>query len=365
MNHSRNYVLQNYRTFKPIQNHYFCNMNFLIYFLFFLLFTLQSCTDKPKNQQNASNLSLDSLLLRHPDSLELIIRHGNQAMSKMDYATAMADGAKAFRIDSSRLECRLLYAEALINKSNKSVADIFNAKRNYLFIIKMDTKNPKALVGLANAYCLLEDHDSAFKYIEQALKINPRFRDAYILKGSIYRLLGNFKLAVSSYETAVQQDPEFYQGYIMLGALYEWKQDPLCIEYYTTAYQLQPKNPDVIYSLAYAKQLFGKEAEAKGLYRKMIRIDSKCFIAYFQIGYMKQFSENDLDSALFYYDKTLEINNKHIESYHNIGLIYEDKKDITNALFSYAKVLKYNPEYTLSLERVAILKKKLWLKQKR
>ena len=38
--------------------------------------------------------------------------------------------------------------------------------------------------------------------------------------------------------------------------------------------------------------------------------------------------------------------------------INEEKKDITNALFSYAKVLKYNPEYTLSLERVAILKKK-------
>jgi tetratricopeptide (TPR) repeat protein len=333
-------------------------MNFLIYFLFFLLFTLQSCADKGKNSKNDRNLSLDSLLVRYPDSLELIIRHGNQAISKMEYASAMADGAKAFRMDSTRLDCRLLYAEALINKSNRLVADIFNAQRNYLIIIKKDTKNPKALVGLANVYCILEDYDSAFKFINKALKINPRFRDAYILKGSIYRLLGNFKLAVSSYETAVQQDPEFYQGYIMLGSLYEWKQDPLCIEYYTTAYQLQPKNTDVIYSLAYAKQLFGKDAEAKGLYRKMIRLDSLYYVAYFQIGYIKQFSENELDSALFYYDKTLEIENKHIESYHNIGLIYEDKKDITNALFSYAKVLKYNPEYTLSLERVAILKKK-------
>jgi len=90
----------------------------------------------------------------------------------------------------------------------------------------------------------------------------------------------------------------------------------------------------------------------------MIRLDSLYYVAYFQIGYIKQFSENELDSALFYYEKTLEIENKHIESYHNIGLIYEDKKDITNALFSYAKVLKINPEYALSLERVAILKKK-------
>jgi tetratricopeptide (TPR) repeat protein len=333
-------------------------MNFIIYFIAFLLLMLQSCTDKGKNIKNDSNLSIDSLLSRYPDSLELIIRHGNQAISKMDYSTALADAAKAFRLDSSRLESRLLYAEALINKSNRLVADVYTAQRNYLIVTKKDTKNPKALVGLANVYCILEDYDSAFKYINEALKINARFRDAHILKGSIYRLLGNFKLAASSYETAVQHDPEFYQGYIMLGALYEWKQDPLCIEYYTTAYQLQPKNADVLYSLAYAKQLFGKESEAKALYRKMIRLDSLYYVAYFQIGYIKQFSENDLDSALLYYDKTLEINNKHIESYHNIGLIYEEKKDITNALFSYAKVLKYNPEYTLSLERVAILKKK-------
>ena len=77
-------------------------MNFLIYFLFFLLFTLQSCADKGKNSKNDRNLSLDSLLVRYPDSLELIIRHGNQAISKMEYASAMADGAKAFRMDSTR-----------------------------------------------------------------------------------------------------------------------------------------------------------------------------------------------------------------------------------------------------------------------
>ena len=110
-------------------------MNFLIYFLVFFLLTLQSCADKGKNSKNDRNLSLDSLLVRYPDSLELIIRHGNQAISKMEYASAMADGAKAFRMDSTRLECRLLYAEALINKSNRLVADIFNAQRNYLIII--------------------------------------------------------------------------------------------------------------------------------------------------------------------------------------------------------------------------------------
>jgi tetratricopeptide (TPR) repeat protein len=54
----------------------------------------------------------------------------------------------------------------------------------------------------------------------------------------------------------------------------------------------------------------------------------------------------------------LDIQPKHIQSLHNIGLIYEDKNDLTNALFSYAKVLKIDPEFELTKERVEILKKK-------
>ena len=90
----------------------------------------------------------------------------------------------------------------------------------------------------------------------------------------------------------------------------------------------------------------------------MIKLDSTYYEANFQLGYIKQFTDLDLDSALYFYNAALDIEPRHIESNHNMGLIYEEKKDITNALFSYAKVLKYNPEYKLTKERVAVLKKR-------
>jgi tetratricopeptide (TPR) repeat protein len=300
---------------------------------------------------------LDSVLRLHPDSVNLLVRHGNEAIEELRFDVAMADGAKAYRLDSSRLDTRTLYATALLNKLNYTTDDLLRARKQFNYIIKKDSKNPKALVGLATTYSFFQDNEKAFKYINQALRIDPKYRDAYLLKGSIYRNLGNFERAVSSYETAVQQDPDFTIGYLWLGSLYEMKEDPICIEYYTTAYRLEPKNPDVIYSLAYAKQKFGKEKAATGLYRKMIRLDSTYYEAYFQIGYMKQFSEKDLDSAMYFYEKVVDLEPKHVESYHNMGLIYEERKDLTNALFSYAKALKNNPDFELTKERVAILKK--------
>jgi tetratricopeptide (TPR) repeat protein len=328
---------------------------------FFILLSILfvSCNNSTKKAKviDYTGAQLDSILKIYPDSIELLLRHGNEAIEDLRFDVAMADGARAYRLDSSRLDTRILYAQALLNKPKYITEDIFRAQNQFKYIIKKDSKNPKALVGLANTYSFFQDNEKAFKYINQALRIDPKFRDAYLLKGSIYRNLGNFERAVSSYETAVQQDPDFTVGYLWLGSLYEMKQDPICIEYYTTAYRLEPKNPDVIYSLAYAKQMFGKEKAATSLYRKMIRIDSTYFDAYFQIGYMKQFSEDDLDSAMFYYEKVMEIEPKHVETYHNVGLIYEERKDISNALLSYAKALKNNPDFELTKERVAILKK--------
>jgi len=332
-------------------------MKLLFGFILILFVFAISCQDKGAEPLN-STLSLDSLLLKYPDSVNLLVKHGELALTNFKYDIAIADAAKAFRLDSSRLDTRMLYADAICNNPAIQNADITKAQFHYQKLIKKDPKNIRALVGMAMTYTLRQDFDNSFKYINLALKINPRYRNAYVLKGSNYRMLGNTKLAISSYETAVQQDPNFYGGYLMLGALYQYEKDPICIQYYTTATQLQPNNPDCLYALAYAKEIFGQENDAKMIYRKMIRIDSTYYEAYFQLGYIKQFTDLDLDSALYFYNAALDIEPRHIESNHNIGLIYEDKKDISRALLSYAKVLKYNPEFELTKERVAVLKKR-------
>jgi len=332
-------------------------MKLLFGFILILFVFAISCQDKGAEPLN-STLSLDSLLLKYPDSVNLLVKHGELALTNFKYDIAIADAAKAFRLDSSRLDTRMLYADAICNNPAIQNADITKAQFHYQKLIKKEPKNIRALVGMAMTYTLRQDFDNSFIYINRALKINPRYRNAYVLKGSNYRMLGNTKLAISSYETAVQQDPDFYGGYLMIGALYQYEKDPICIQYYTTATQLQPNNPDCLYALAYAKEIFGQENDAKMIYRKMIRIDSTYYEAYFQLGYIKQFTDLDLDSALYFYNAALDIEPRHIESNHNIGLIYEDKKDNSRALLSYAKVLKYNPEFELTLERVAVLKKR-------
>ena len=117
-------------------------------FLVFSLF-LVSCKNKPVLGQN-TNLSLDSLLLKYPDSVNLLVKHGELALTNFKYDIAIADAAKAFRLDSSRLDTRLLYAEAICNNPAIQNADVTKAQYHYKKLISKDPKNVRALVGLAN-----------------------------------------------------------------------------------------------------------------------------------------------------------------------------------------------------------------------
>ncbi len=326
-------------------------MKYLIFLfpLFFLSCEESTITAKPKK------LNLDSLLVLYPDSVELILQHGSRLVDKYYYDAAMPDAAKAFRLDSNNLEARMLYANVLNNRPERTVADVAAAQRQYKFIIKKQPKNTKGLVGLASTFSQQMDFDKSFQYINKALRIDPKYRDAYVMKGSNYLFLNKPDLAKSSYETAVQQDPNFYEAYLMLGTLYQAENNKICIEYYKTAAQLKPKSTEVLFSLAYAEQLFGTPEKALGIYRKMIQIDTAYFQALNQIGVIKQYDYKEIDSAIYYYNSAIQTEPRFVEAWHNLGTCYEAQGEKTRALKAYAKALKFNPEFTLSRDRANAL----------
>lgn len=335
-----------------------------IFFTLFILLSLASCgegSEKKATSKEITDDQLDSLIGLYPDSVPLLLRRGELLLARGEYDGALADGAKAYRLDTTNMDARLLYATVLTNKPDKSVSDVSTAQRHFHKVIKKRPKDLKALVGLASTYRLQENYETTFKYVNEALRIDPKYRDAYVLKGSTYLLMGNTKLAKSSYETAVQQDPQFFEAYIMLGSLYQAENDPICIQYYTTAYQLKPKDMDAIYALAYAKQLFGKIEEARTLYREMATDTNDYYVerGLFHQGYIHQFGEKNLDSAIYFYSSALVTNPMHVESWYNLGLCYSEQKNKTKALQSFSKALKYGrqnnykPEFLEEVEKEA------------
>ncbi len=333
-------------------------MRIVLFCIPFLI--LAACSSAP--EKPAKKLTIDELYKRYPDSLPILIQHGNVLMERHDYDNALKDGAKAYRLDSNNIEARFLYASALNNRASRTVSEVMVAQDHFKVVVKQQPKNTKALVALASTYVFLDNYDLAFYYINEALRIDKRYRDAYIMKGTLYRKLGNAKLAKSSYQTAIDQDPDFFEAYIALGDLYLQDYDSICLEYYTTATQLRPNSTDALYSLAYGYQyLAGSDKlspqrqmqlseEALKIYRQMAKKDPEFTMSTFQQGWIKQFQQNDIDSAMIFYQSTLQKEPRFVEAWHNLGLCYEGRKEYPRALEAYGKALKYDPEFTLSRE---------------
>jgi len=80
-------------------------------FLFILSYLFSSCGGK-NTKPTATSTNLDSLLLIQPNNVDLLVKRGNLMLdsfllkyNKKYFEVAKPDAAKAFRLDSSRLEC--------------------------------------------------------------------------------------------------------------------------------------------------------------------------------------------------------------------------------------------------------------------
>lgn len=328
-----------------------------IYLATVVLVGLSSCEETVEVVSEGPR-DLDSLIVQFPDSVDLLLERGNLKFDSYEYDVAMNDAAKAFRIDSNNVNARLLYAEVLNNREKRSTADVAVAQNNYKKVIKAEPKNVRALVGLAATFGFQQDFEKTFQYVNEALRINPKYKNAYVLKGTTYRQIGNIDLAKSSYQTAIQQDPEFFEAYFFLGQMYQAENDPLCVEYFQTALELKPEIQEIRYQLAYAKQTHGQLEGAVSLYRIMANDTSDFYVnrGLFHQGYIKQFELGDIDSAIYYYKSALKTEPRHVESWHNLGLCYKTQNDKTRALQSFAKALQYNPEFELSREEADSMK---------
>ena len=314
---------------------------------------------EPDESYAESRMRLDQILEASPDSLQALLESASLALEHYDYALAYADAARAFRLDSSSNAARMMYALSIINQGNRTVSDISRAQGYLQMVVQNEGKNAKAMVGLANTYALQQDFDEARVWIDKALDQSPKFFDAHVLKGSMYKVLsaalngedGSQPLsraymdsAINTYSRVSQYYPDKPEIYIELGILFQQLNNERCVDQFYSAVQLEPENIDYKYALAYAYGLFGQERLAMKVYGEMQELDSLYSEAYCQMGQIYQKKYGELDSALNMYREVVSIDPSHIDAYVNMGVIYAEKKAYTRALKSYSKALSILPE---------------------
>ncbi len=162
--------------------------------------------------------------------------------------------------------------------------------------------------------------------LKEALRINPRFGDAYFKLGVAYQTVKvNKDSAIFFYNRAIQEAPGYAISYNNMGILYEGlgKQE-LASYYYNRAVEVNPYFPD------------GKRNSEK--HKKTYKLDVRMFP-----------SSVNLDSL----ERATPESKRDFQFYYKIGTDYASKGDYVNAARSIEKSVALNPTYVDALVNLA------------
>jgi len=259
--------------------------------------------------------------------------------------------------------------------------DYAKAKEDFIKVTEFNPNDFRAFYYLGKISVLLRQYDDANKYLKKAAEINPDYADVYYEMGNIYFDQKNYRLAIPHYKKAVELDPENRDGHQRLGesyfrvqtyysALTEFKKvleknpiDPeanfmLGITVYQQAVLedlieafLEMFDPDYAKQQAAEKKAKGTLTEQSEVYKQMVDSFGKAsrnkvnFIeALFNLA-LTFHEMGNLDSALVYYQKSLQVKSDLVRAHIKVAKLYEDRKDKEKALAQYKLVVSIDPAY--------------------
>ncbi|MCB9224394.1 MAG: tetratricopeptide repeat protein [Crocinitomicaceae bacterium] len=277
-------------------------------------------------------------------------RHGNLDLAKIDLENLLDQ-------DSLNLKAHNLYA-----KIHLATLDLKTSKEHYEFVLGKDSANSESYLGLARIYAALDNYAKADAFISASLKINPYSPEPYFTRGLIYRsdyyMTGresSWDIAVSSFQTAVEQDADYYPAYVEMGVMYAEMGDSMALEYYNSALDIFPESLEAWYNKGMFYQNRGEIDNALNCYYTLNDIDSTWADPYYNIGYIHLLMTEELDSAVFYFEKSTQLDPSFYQAFNNLGLAYEKKGDISKAKKYYQKAIEINPDFKLAKDNLNAL----------
>lgn len=334
--------------------------------LIFIAFAMLSCDETSNEKQNIEKelnetvgqteelpnkvQEITDKIRKDPKNPDLYFQRSQAHAADGMFLLAMDDANRALSIDSLNSEYHAFKGEVhYLNKQPEKAVKSFN------HALELNSENTDALLKLAEIKLLLRRYQECFDLANDALRVNDQLYNAYFIKGYAHYELGDSNLFVSSVQTALELNPQFYDGYALLASFYSSLESDLALDYYNSALDIRPNEPEALYGKAIYLQNSGRKEQAIEQYKYMLTLDSNHVFAWYNQGYIKLEIEDKPEAAVRYFEKTIEIQPEYVEAHYNLGLSKERAGRVDEAIGHFRRALEINPQYdpaALALERL-------------
>ncbi|WP_341531444.1 tetratricopeptide repeat-containing serine protease family protein (plasmid) [Nostoc sp. UHCC 0302] len=189
------------------------------------------------------------------------------------------------------------------------------------------------------------DLQGALADLNQAIKINPNFANAYNNRGVVRDELGDKQGAITDLNQAIKINPNFANAYNNRGNTHALLGDKQrAIADYNQAIKINPNLADAYNNRGLARAQLGDKQGAIEDYNQAIKINPNLALAYNNRGAIR-FELGDKQAAITDYNQAIKINPNFAYAYKNRGTARDELGDKQGAIEDFNQAIKINPNY--------------------
>lgn len=209
---------------------------------------------------------------------------------------------------------------------------------------------PKVHFELGYAFEKTGLTDSAISSYNKCIQLSPTYSGAYRQLGNIYYEKDDYSRSLEyfrSYERNAKTPPSdysyFYRKGFMLNARSQYDSAKLAL---TRSLELKKDYVMTYYELGYAATRLKQAEEAIGYFNSAISLDPKSHIPYNGIGEVYRDVKKDMDMAMTWYAKTLQLNSNERKGNFGMGYCLNAQGKYTEAIPYFRRAIASEDTYT-------------------
>lgn len=258
---------------------------------------------------------------------------------KTNYNESVKYYEAARKLEPYRLEGMEYYSSALWHL-HKEVELSILAKE--LTDFDQDAAETWCVAG--NCYSLQKEHESAIKYLERAIKVDPNFAYAYTLLGHELISAERLDQAMTCFRNAVRLDPRHWNAWCGLGCIYYKNELYINAElYYKKALRIAPSNPVLMCQLAVVQHACKRSDAAIDTLSRALTIDPDNALCRFHRATIYSAIDKNKE-ALAELDELKRLVPKESMVYFLIGKIHKKTGNTHTALMNFSWAMELDPK---------------------
>ena len=211
---------------------------------------------------------LDLKIERSPEDADLYAKRARVLLNLNRPKEALYDIGKAVDLEPEVTEYRLLEADVYFANG-----DIKNSYGALGVAEHLAPKSMDVQLKMGEITYYSRDYDRALQHLSKVTEQDQNNRTALFMKGFVYKEKGDTAQAVALFRRVCDIYPDYEPAFEELGVLFASRQNPMALEYLTTAMRLEPTNTNVLYALAMYFQDLEQYDEAEKYYHQIIDIN--------------------------------------------------------------------------------------------